>query len=101
MGEIKSLKDTALGDCPPGTTFWTSNGVVCRNIYELANNILSMNDYTFRYHVNKDNKKNDFAIWIRHVLCDDVLAERLHAITEKDLYADVIKERIKEIEAMP
>jgi hypothetical protein len=98
MDDLKVLRTKVLSDCPPDKTFWISNGIVCRNIYELTSNISSMNEYTFRYHVNRDNKKNDFASWIRQVICDDTLAERLYAIKEKDLYVDVLKERIKELE---
>ncbi|MFA6072802.1 MAG: DUF5752 family protein [Candidatus Woesearchaeota archaeon] len=98
MSQLRINTTPTLNDCSADKTFWTHNGVVCRNIHELANNISSMNDYNFKYHVNKDNKKNDFAEWIRHVIGDDVLAERLYAIKEKDLYADIIKERIKELE---
>ncbi|MGV8162255.1 MAG: DUF5752 family protein [Candidatus Nanoarchaeia archaeon] len=99
MEDLKVLRTKTLADCPPDKAFWMNNGVVCRNIYELVTNVTSMNEYAFKYHVNKDNKKNDFASWIRHVLGDDILAERLYAIKEKDLYADVLKERIKELES--
>lgn len=94
---IQVNKDKVLADCPPDKAFWVSNGVTCRSLYELADNIAKANDYVFTYHVNKDNKKNDFADWIAKVLGDDVLAERLHSIRDKELYVDVIRERIKEL----
>jgi hypothetical protein len=100
MVSLISGKDRILADCPPEKSFWVSNGVTCRNIFDLAENIAKANDYVFSYHVNKDHKKNDFADWIRQVLGDDVLAERLHAIKDKDLYVEVIRERIKELKSM-
>jgi hypothetical protein len=99
MDDLKSIKDKVLADCHSDKAFWATNGIVCRNLYELVSNISGMNDFTFNYHVNKDNKKNDFANWILHILGDEILAERLYAIRNKDLYADVIKERIKELES--
>ncbi len=98
--DLKTLKNTVLADCSSDKSFWTTNGVVCRNIYELASDLASMNNQIFRYHVDRSSKKNDFANWIRHVLGDDVLAERLYAISDKDLYTDIIKERIKELECI-
>ena len=97
--DLKVVREKALADCPHNQSFWTSNGVVCRNIYELVSDLLSMNDDTFRYHLDRNSRKNDFANWIRNVLGDKVLAERLHAITDRNLYTDVIKERIKELES--
>jgi hypothetical protein len=96
--DLKGVRERALADSPNDKSFWTNNGVVCRNIYELVTTLTSMGDPTFRYHVDRASRRNDFANWIRHVLGDDVLAERLYAINDKDLYADVIKERIKELE---
>lgn len=100
MLESKELGNKFLSDCPSEKAFWMNNGVVCRNIYELVNNIESMSEEDFLYHVNRNNSKNDFAIWIHHVLGDDVLAQRLHTIMEKDRYADIIKERVREVESL-
>jgi len=100
MGEdLRVLREKVLSDVSPHDAFWTCNGVVCRNIYELISNIEGLNEFSFKYHVNSDKKKNDFAVWIRDVLKDAVLAERLYAISEKDRYVDVIKERAKELES--
>lgn len=97
--DLRVVREKFLSDCSPEITFWTCNSVSCRNIFELISAIEGMSEYCFRYHVNDDKKKNDFAHWIRNVLGDWVLAERLHAIREKDRYVDVIKERIKEFES--
>ena len=98
--DLRVIREKVLSDCPPDNVFWTCSSAICRNIFELASNVEGMSDYSFRFHVNDDNKKNDFAHWIRNVLGDWVLAERLHAIREKDRYADVIRERIKEFESV-
>ena len=97
MISLQASKEKLLADCPPEKAFWLSNGIICGSIFDLADNISKANEYVFSYHVNKDNKKNDFADWIRHVLGDEILAERLHAIRDKELYVEVIRERIKEL----
>lgn len=99
MVSLQVNKDRILADCPPEKAFWVSNGVTCRSIFELADSISKANDYVFTYHVNRDNKKNDFADWIRNVLGDDILAERLHAIRDKEHYIEVIRERVKELKS--
>ena len=95
---VSVLAKRFLSDCNPQDAFWANNGSVCRNIYELATCISGMNDATFLYHVNGDNVKNDFAKWIREVLGDDILSQRLSDVKEKDRYIDIIRQRINEEE---
>jgi len=63
-----------LGDVDPSKVFRTCNGVVIRNIFELATYLASCSDYDFKYHVNDNHHKNDFAIWVREVVEDELLA---------------------------
>ncbi len=88
-----------LSDCEPESAFWSTNGVVCRNLNELLLCIKGLNESDFRYHVNQDNKKNDFAKWILEVIGDEVLARALSAVLDKDLYADIIEQRMKHLES--
>jgi len=90
--------EKVLSDCPPDRVFWTCNGTVIRNIYELANSIDAMNDFGFEYHVNDDNSKNDFAFWVLNSLGDGELAHRLKKIRDKGKYVQIIRERITELE---
>ena len=96
--DLKVIREKALSDCAPDKAFWTCNGTVLRNIYELVDCIRGLNDSGFRYHVNKDNNKNDFADWVQFVLEDDELALSLSHIMEKDRYIDIIEQRIKQLE---
>ncbi|MBU0979948.1 MAG: hypothetical protein KJ709_04035 [Nanoarchaeota archaeon] len=98
MMDLKALKEKALSDCPPDKLFWTCHGSVVRNIFEMLDNIKNQNEDAFRYHVNDDNKKNDYGTWIRCVLTDEELADRLIGVMEKDRFADIIEQRIKELE---
>ena len=96
--DLKALKEKVLSDCPPGKAFWTCHGSVVRNIYELVDFIRTHNEWVFRYHVNSDNNKNDFAKWIFEVLADEELAARLFKVLDKDRYVDIIEQRIHELE---
>ena len=85
-----------LGDCHSEAVFWTNNGLLIHNIQDLINAIRNMPDFTFRYHVNKDNNKNDFADWIRDAYGDDELAMRLEGIMDKEKYVRILNDRVKE-----
>lgn len=91
-------KKRILSDTAPEKAFWTTNGVICRNIYELANNVAGLSEKDFKYHVNEDNRKNDFAKWIREVLEDEDLAARLRSVMDKARYSDIIRQRIRELD---
>ena len=86
-----------MGDVNPAWVFRTCNGVVIHNIFELANYLTGCSDYDFRYHVNDDHHKNDFAIWVREVVLDKQLADQLDSTLEKDEYLRKIKHRLKEL----
>jgi hypothetical protein len=97
MLSLISGKEKILSDCPPEKAFFFNNGITCRNLFDLADQIAKMEDKLFVYHVNKDHGKNDFADWIKQVLGDEVLFEKLQGILDKKKYVDVIRERIKEL----
>jgi hypothetical protein len=97
--DLKILRERALSDCPTGTEFWTCHGSIVKNIYELKNTIQGLNKFAFKYHVNDDNQKNDFAEWVADVLDDAWLAHKLENVMDKEKYIKVIEKRIKELEA--
>ena len=96
MTDLRVLREKVLADSTPEKAFWACNSSVCRNIYELAECIKGLNEWAFKYHVNTN--KNDFAKWIDEVLCDKELAARLSDILDKELYTDIIEQRVKELE---
>ena len=85
-----------LGDVDPSKVFRTCNGVVIRNIFELATYLASCSDYDFKYHVNDNHHKNDFAIWVREVVEDELLARELDSELNKNNYLQKIKIRLKQ-----
>jgi hypothetical protein len=92
-----TLKTKILSDCNPDVAFWVCNGAVIRNIYELANNVESMTDEAFAFHVN--DEKNDFMNWVKDILGDKDLAKKLAKIRDKNKYLDAVKRRIKQLES--
>ena len=95
---MKVLREKALSDCRPDFSFWTCHGRVVRNVYEMADAIDGMNDDAFRYHVNDDNKKNDFANWLLNIIEDGELAHRLKKVRDRQTYVKIIRDRIRELE---
>ena len=95
--EILVLQRKLLNDCLPDKVFWMNNGKIIRNLYELVDSLETINDFHFKYHVNLDNNKNDFADWIRDAF-DDKLAMQLEGIMDKKIYISILKKQIKKIE---
>lgn len=62
--------------------FYVCSGEVLKSMLDLADSLETMQTDVFIYHVNE--QKNDFANWIKDVLCEPVLAEELYLIKDKD-----------------
>jgi len=92
--EINTSK--ILADCRPDWCFWLNNGKVLHNIYELLDALISMDDFTFKYHVN--GEKDDFVKWINEVICDKTLAKELLTVKNREDYVNKVKKRIKQLE---
>ena len=93
-------KEQILSDVLSNDTFWFCNGHIARNIYELVNYIEQLNDFGWKYHVNKNRNKNDFARWIGLVLGDKPLGEGLRNVYHKEKYVKIIRTRIKQLERL-
>lgn len=89
--------DRFLSDVDPAKVFRTCNGVVLRNLSELASYLDGCSEYDFTYHVNFVHGKNDFAIWVREVIGDNHLSDTLDSTVEKDRYVHAVKQRIREL----
>ena len=84
--KVKSKKARSNKSNPkrlkPDSYFYAQNGVVIKNIKQLAKEIKDMDFETFYHHVNE--QKNDFANWIIWVLEEKKLGEELLKTKEKD-----------------
>jgi len=55
--------------------FWTCNGFIVYNLYDLLDALKKMDNPSFKFHVNQN--KNDFSEWIGGVLGEKKLAKQL------------------------
>lgn len=95
MKQVSVLKKRLGADCAPEKAFWTTDGAVIRNVVGLTNTIAAMRPESFRYHVNKDHNKNDFADWIRDVFNNTELARALEGVLGQKKYVSILKKYLK------
>ncbi|MFA6437128.1 MAG: hypothetical protein WC242_03110 [Candidatus Paceibacterota bacterium] len=83
-----------LANSPEGKVFWTSDKRKLYNIRDFIKALETMDDLTFRSHVN--SKKNDFARWINLVLGDKKLSRTLRWTTTRATTIQKTKEHLKQ-----
>ena len=71
----KAQQKQVVKDVPAENYFYMCNGKVLRNLKELRDELNSMDEGSFRYHVNE--QKNDFANWINDIMKDEELANEM------------------------
>ena len=72
--------------------FYLDGGIILRSISQLAEAIENMDEDTYRHYVN--DKKNDFANWIRHVFGNKELADTLRASKDRMQLLNVLKSHL-------
>ncbi|RME52362.1 hypothetical protein D6783_05090 [Candidatus Woesearchaeota archaeon] len=77
---------------PPEKYFYVCDGTVLKDLNELLQALLSMDEKVFRYHVNEE--KNDFYHWIKDVFGEHHLAYHIKACRERELLARRIFRRM-------
>ena len=75
----------------PDKYFYLHTGEYVKNIAELLGKLRAMDDSTFKYHVNPE--KNDFANWIKYVVGDDELADRMQKTRNLGFTIKAIEEK--------
>ncbi|MEM4247218.1 MAG: hypothetical protein QXR48_00990 [Candidatus Woesearchaeota archaeon] len=85
-----------LKDVHPEHVFHLKSGSTIKNLYELANELATMDEEVFRHHVN--DEKNDFHNWILHIIRDDHLASVFSEIKDRRLMLAAVEKRIRELE---
>ncbi|MFH1506110.1 MAG: OadG family protein [archaeon] len=84
------IKKEKVPDIPPEKYFRVVNGMVLKSIEDLKNQLFSIDDLSFDYHVNP--KKNDFATWVEGVFKDNELADKLWAAHSKKEFFEILKD---------
>ena len=81
-----------LADVPAEKQFMLHMGTNVKSLHELGDAIAIMADRTFMHHVAEG--RNDFSNWIRDVIGDHDLADRIKDIKTKDKMAKEIGSRV-------
>jgi len=84
--DLPTLEEKKLD---PKEYFYLANGFVLKSIKELYHALLIMDDSLFEEHVNE--KKNDFANWIKYVFGKELLAERISKVTTRRELVNLLK----------
>jgi len=88
------MEQGLLKNAPPEQSFILQNGRVLKNLHELANALVSMDDQTFFHHVTKE--RNDFANWIAGVFSDEKLAKQISRLRSREAIRSRINDSLKE-----
>jgi len=80
----------------PEHHFILKGGHRIKNMKELKESIKFMDNHTFKHHVTKD--KNDFAEWIKNIVKDKDLAEKIEKASNKEHMLNHLEFREKEKE---
>ena len=89
----KTKEKPSLINAENESCFWINNGPVLKNLKDLKVSLLTMSKEAFSYHVSKE--KNDFADWIKEVLEDNVLANKLAKTKTLKSTVKAIEDRLK------
>lgn len=88
----KEVAHHLLKDVPNEKHFVTKDGTKLKNLNELYLKVGSMHDKDFDHHVNE--KRNDFANWVHHVVGDTHLAKKLHKSNSKNYVHKHLAKRV-------
>ena len=83
---------SVLSEFPTEQSFFVHNGPSVNNLTEFYNVLLDMTDEQFDYHRN--NGRNDFYNWIKHVVADKRLASETLRVKSRVTMAKRVKTRI-------
>lgn len=79
----------------PKDYFRLNDGRVIRSLHELLEVLNTLDEETFRFHVNED--KNDFGNWIRDVFKDEDLCNSVFGLQTRGSIAGAIKARLQKL----
>ncbi len=86
-------------DVEPEFSFWLCDGRVVRNTAQLADAAATMSDDTYSFHANE--RKNDFADWIRDIIKDEALAYSVRKAKDRKEMESAIKNSINGKSSVP
>lgn len=84
-----------LGYVKPEKYFWFRTGDCAKSLKELSDKLKIIDQNGFNYHVN--NEKNDIASWVKEVIKNEKLANKLTNNLSKNDFVEIINNYINEI----
>jgi len=91
----KSKKEKTPDSIPQENYFFCRDGRIFKNLRELAVALKDMSEETFKHHVNEG--KNDFANWIKDIIKDIRLADKISGLKAKELIRRTIEDNINRL----
>jgi vacuolar-type H+-ATPase subunit I/STV1 len=85
-----------LEEVQPQHFFWAHNGQQVRNLVQLKDALETMSNETFQYHVTSE--RNDFSNWVRDVIKDEMLAQKLAEVRSRGDMIKVLVEKLRKKE---
>ena len=96
---IITIRSKSLGQAPEEKTFVLKGGRKLASLYELIDELETMNDDLFNQHV--DDMKNDFASWIRDVFENRPLADEIHKMHDRfDTQRAILKHIVRDLKQL-
>ena len=96
MKKTKTKKLTGI-NAKGELCFWINDGLILSNLRDLKNALKKIDEEKFKYHVNKE--KNDFAVWVKNILQDKALSNKLAKIKTLKPTIKAVEERLKKYSA--
>ena len=81
-----------LANVPEENVFRCVNGHILRNMKELGDELKTMSDENYAFHVNME--KNDFTNWVKDIIKDERLAKDLQKSPNQTQAAKLVASRI-------
>ena len=88
----KQEAEKLLSGVPDQYVFWCKDGVILKNMKDLAEAMARMTDATFAYHSNAE--KRDFSNWVRDIIGDYELAKELEKVWDRTKAAQIVSQRV-------
>jgi len=92
MATLKPETSRFLVNVPEEYAFWSYPGHTLRNMKELGDELRTMSNENYAYHVNAE--KNDFANWVKDIIKDEKLAADLKKAPDRVQAARAVANRI-------
>jgi glycosyltransferase involved in cell wall biosynthesis len=88
----KQEAERLLSNVPDQYEFFCQDGVILRNMKDLAEAMTRMTDATFTYHSNAEKK--DFSNWVKDIIGDFELARELEKVWDRSKAAQIVSQRV-------